>query len=353
MFVLTIKDLAKIAGVSHSTVSRSLNDSPLISEQTKKRIKTLAKEYNFELNASARSLSTRITGTIGIICPEFYDQHKYSFYIAGLLDTIRYKLEEASYDSIITFPSCNSTGKSNIKRLITQKKIDGLLLIVPELETSDREIITKYNTPHIFLHFKHAHPEDKTAEYIYTDHFKGGYLAGIHMIQTRRNKFCILTENLITSEYKERTEGFKAALKENDLSPDAVRIFTGSCSFEYGYNTVHDNYAALKNTNGIFAHADMVALGAIEALRERGMRVPEDIGVVGYDDIILGNYFRPKLTTVHQPKETQVEKGIKRLFEMINGEESAKPLQDVVEPILIERESCKRETEKTGIASVS
>ena len=86
----------------------------------------------------------------------------------------------------------------------------------------------------------------------------------------------------------------------------------------------------------------MVALGAIEALRERGMHVPDDIGVVGYDDIILGNYFRPKLTTIHQPKETQVEKGTKRLFDLITKAEETGPLQDVVEPILIERESCGR-----------
>lgn len=337
---MTIKDLAQIAGVSHSTVSRSLNDSPLISEKTKNRIKVLARQYNFELNASARSLSTRKTGTIGIICPEFYDEQRYSFYIAGLLDTIRYKLEEASYDTIITFPHNETTGSSNIKRLITQKKIDGLLLIVPELEDSDREIIHTYETPHIFLHFKHTHPEEKNTEYIYTDHFKGGYLAGTHLMQTGRNKFCVLTENLVTPEYKERTEGFQAALKEHGIPPEEAKIFTGSCSFEYGYTTVHENFSIIKNYEGIFAHADMVALGAIEALRERGLRVPEDIGVMGYDDIILGNYFRPKLTTIHQPKETQVEKGTRRLFDIINKVEGSMPLQDVVDPILIKRESC-------------
>jgi LacI family transcriptional regulator len=338
---MTIKDLANIAGVSHSTVSRSLNDSPLISEKTKTRIKELAKEYNFELNASARSLSTRITGTIGIICPEFYDEQRYSFYIAGLLDTVRYKLEEASYDSIITFPQNETTGSSNIKRLITQKKIDGLLLIVPELEDEDREMIHKYSTPHIFLHFKHDHPEDRSAEYIYTDHFKGGYLAGVYMTRTGRGKFCVLTENLLTSEYRERTEGFQAALRDNGIQQEQTTLFTGSCSFEYGYRTVHDHFSAVQECEGIFAHADMVALGAIEALREQGVRVPEDIGVVGYDDIILGNYFRPKLTTIHQPKETQVEKGTKRLFDIINRTEGSFPLRDVVEPILIERESCR------------
>lgn len=338
---MTIKDLANIAGVSHSTVSRSLNDSPLISEKTKNRIKTLAKEYNFELNASARSLSTRKTGTIAIICPEFYDQQRYSFYIAGLLDTTRYKLEEAGYDSIITFPHNRTTGSSNIKRLVTQKKIDGLLLIVPELENADREIIAKYQIPNIFIHFKHNHPEEDNAEYIYADHFKGGYLAGSYLAQTGRSSFCVLTENFTTSEYKERTEGFYKALSDYGIDKNYSETYTGSCSFDFGYETINKYFDQIKEKHAIFAHADIVALGVIEALRERGVKVPEDIGVLGYDDIVLGNYFRPRLTTIHQPKEIQVEKGTRRLFDLINRVEDSPPLRDVVEPILIERESCR------------
>lgn len=340
---MTIKDLANLAGVSHSTVSRSLNDSPLISEKTKQRIKALAREHNFELNASARSLSTRKTGIIGIICAEFYDQHRYSFYIAGLLDTVRYKLEEASYDSIITFPHNSKTGTSNINRLVTQKKIDGLLLIIPDLEPEDRKIILNYDIPHIFMHFKHEHPEERNAEYIYSDHFKGGYLAGSYLAQSGRSRFCVFTESLENPEYKERIEGFYAALTDYGIDRTAVTTFFGICSFDYGFKTVHQHFNQIKECQAIFAHADIIALGCIEALREHGVRVPEDIGVIGYDDIVLGNYFRPKLTTIHQPKEIQVEKSTKRLFDIINRTEDSKPLRDVVEPILIERESCKLE----------
>ena len=341
---MTIKDLAKIAGVSHSTVSRSLNDSPLISKETKERIKKLAREHHFDLNASARSLSTRRTGTVGIICSEVYDAQRNSLYIAQLLDLIRINLDAAAYDSIITFPENKKTGESNIRRLITQKKVDGLLLLIPELAEEDRELIERYSLPHIFLHFKHRH-FDGPAEYIYSDHFRGGYLAGEHLLRSGRNRIVTMTEDLTKIEYYDRTEGFLAALDDHGIEPAENHILYGEVSFQYGFQAVIDNKTILSRVDGIFAQADIVALGAIEALRELGYRVPKDIGVIGYDDILLGELFRPRLTTVHQPKEQQANLGVKRLLEIIgDGDPPAgTPLRKIVEPVLVVRDSCAGE----------
>ncbi|MFW5768762.1 MAG: LacI family DNA-binding transcriptional regulator [Spirochaetota bacterium] len=350
---MTIKDLAKLAGVSHSTVSRSLNNSPLISKETKERIKKLAREYHFDLNSSARSLSTRRTGTIGIICSEVYDAQRNSLYIAQLLDLIRINLDAAAYDSIITFPENKSTGESNIRRLITQKKVDGLLLIIPNLAEEDRELIERYSLPHIFLHFKHGH-FDGPAEYIYTDHFRGGYLAGEHLIRSGRDRIITMTEDLSKTEYFDRTEGFLAALNDNGIEPAEDHILYGEVSFDYGFKSIVDNESVLSGIDGIFAQADIVALGAIEALRELGYRVPEDIGVIGYDDILLGGLFRPRLTTVHQPKEQQANLGVKRLLEIIGDDESpaGTPLRKIVEPVLVVRDSCSRESRSGGKGNI-
>jgi LacI family transcriptional regulator len=341
---MTIKDLAKIAGVSHSTVSRSLNDSPLISKETKERIKKLAREHHFDLNASARSLSTRKTGTIGIICTEVYDAQRNSLYIAQLLDLIRINLDAAGYDSIITFPENRKTGESNIRRLITQRKVDGLLLIIPELDEEDRVLIERYSLPHIFLHFKHGH-FDGPAEYIYSDHFRGGYLAGEHLIKSGRDRIITMTEDLSKTEYFDRTEGFLAALDDHEIEPAENHILYGEVSFDYGFQAIMDNTEILSRIDGIFAQADIVALGAIEALRELGFRVPKDIGVIGYDDILLGGLFRPRLTTVHQPKEQQANLGVKRLLDMLGDDEvsTSVPLRKIVEPVLVVRDSCSRE----------
>lgn len=337
---MTIKDLARLAGVSHSTVSRSLNDSPLISDETKNRIKKLALQYDFDLNASAQSLSTRKTGTIGIICPEVYDEKRYSFYIAQLLDTIRYKLDEFLYDSIITFPKNSQTGESNIKRLIRRKKVDGLLLIIPEIDEEDLEIIQKSGLPHIYVHFKHSHEGEESSEYIYADHFKGGYLAAKFLLDKGSSSFCLFTGDQSDTEYYERTEGFKTALQNSGVDPGEVTLFVGESSFDFGFHGAKENFGKLKKADGVFAHSDIIALGIIESLREKGLEVPRDMNLIGYDDIMLGKYFRPRLTTVHQPKEIQAEMSIKRLFSLIRAEEEENRLQQVVEPILIERDTC-------------
>jgi LacI family transcriptional regulator len=337
---VTIKDLARIAGVSHSTVSRSLNDSPLISDETKNRIKKLALQYDFDLNASAQSLSTRKTGTIGIICPEVYDEKRYSFYIAQLLDTIRYKLDGFLYDSIITFPKNSQTGESNIKRLIRRKKVDGLLLIIPKIDEEDLEIIQKSRLPHIYVHFKHSHEREESSEYIYADHFHGGYIAAEFLLDRGSRRFCLFSGDQADSEYYERTAGFKAALKDRGVNPDEVTLFVGESSFEFGFQGVHEHFEELRKADGVFAHSDIIAFGIIEALREKKIEVPGDTNLIGYDDIILGQYLQPRLTTVHQPKEIQAEMSIKRLFSLIREEGEEKKLQRVIEPIVVEGGTC-------------
>lgn len=337
---MTIKDLARLAGVSHSTVSRSLNDSPLISDETKNRIKKLALQHDFDLNASAQSLSTRKTGTIGIICPEVYDEKRYSFYIAQLLDTIRYKLDEFLYDSIITFPKNSQTGESNIKRLIRRKKVDGLLLIIPEIDEEDLEIIQKSGLPHIYVHFKHSHEGEESSEYIYADHFHGGYAAAEFLLDRGSSRFCLFSGAQTDSEYYERTAGFKTALKDRGVNSDKVTLFVGESSFDFGFTGVHEHFELLREADGIFAHSDIIAFGIIEALREKEIEVPRKINLIGYDDIILGQYLRPRLTTVHQPKEIQAEMSIKRLFSLIREEGEEEKLQRVVKPIVVEGGTC-------------
>src|SRR6056297_3602056 len=151
---VTIKDIARIAGVSHSTVSRSLNDSPLISEQTKKRIKKIAAELNFAFNASAQSLSTRRTGTIGIIYPELFDTFGNSLYLGLLVQGLRHGLEKASLDSIGSFPRNHFTGESNIHKLISRRKIDGMIVIHPEVPADVWSYIRNSGLPFVVLHLK-------------------------------------------------------------------------------------------------------------------------------------------------------------------------------------------------------
>ncbi len=336
---VTIKDIARIAGVSHSTVSRSLNDSPLISEKTKKRIKKIAAELNFAFNASAQSLSTRRTGTIGIIYPELFDTFGNSLYLGLLVQGLRHGLEKASLDSIGSFPRNHYTAESNIRKLISRKKIDGLLVIHPEIPVDDWEYIRASGIPFVVLHFKPRSFDYSWMNYLFTDHVQGGYMATKALIDGGSRSILCLREDSDEIQFKERTEGYKLALEEADIAYNSDLVVGGDCSFDFGFHTVMDRKDQLTSIDGIFAEADLVALGAIEALRELQLDVPGDIRVIGYDDTELGRYFRPKLTTVHQPREEHARLACERLIEMLDARDMNPSMQKVLKPLMIYRES--------------
>ena len=358
---ITIKDIARIAGVSHSTVSRSLNDSPLISKDTKERIQRIAAAEGFEFNASAQSLSTSRTGTVGIVYPELFDTFGNTLYLGLLVTGIRHALEEVSLDSLGIFPVNQYTGESNIKKLITRRKVDGLLIIHPEIDPDDWEFILASGVPFVVLHFKPRSHDYSTMNCFFTDHVDGGYQATKHLITLGCKNILTLTEDSKELQFKERTQGYRNALNEAGIETMPNYIIGGNCSFEFGYETMMRNRHLISKLDGIFAQADIMALGAIEALRVLGVDVPGDIKVVGYDDTELGKYFRPRLTTVHQPREEHAQLACSRLIEMIgvyNQQSKVKrkenqekkegqdeqyvdePVQEVLKPRLVVRESC-------------
>jgi LacI family transcriptional regulator len=337
---VTIKDIARIAGVSHSTVSRSLNDSPLISEKTKERIKQIARDLNFAFNASAQSLSTQKTDTVGIIYPELFDTFGNSLYLGLLVQGIRHGLEKASLDSIGTFPLNHYTGESNIRKLISRKKIIGLLVIHPEVPEEDWRFIMESQLPFVVLHFKPRSFDYSQMDYIFTDHVRGGYMATETLIKAGARNILCMREDSHENQFYERTLGYKQALEAYGIPVREELIEHGDCSFEFGYETIMAWRERLSEIEGIFAEADLVAIGAIEALKDLQVRIPDDIKVIGYDDTELGKFFRPKLTTVHQPREEHAKLACERLIELLENNRGEKPLQRVIEPLMMYRETC-------------
>jgi LacI family transcriptional regulator len=335
----TIKDIACAAGVSHSTVSRSLNDSPLISEVTKERIRRIAKEMDYSVDSSARSLSTRRTGTVAVIFPELFDHFANSLYMGMLIQDIRRGFDRFSMDSIVTFPRNEYTRESNIERLVSQRKIDGLLVAHPELSRDDWEYIGSGAVPFVVLHFKPRGFDYSGMNYIFTDHLCGGELATEKLIASGCRSILCLTEDSGEAQFRDRTEGYRKALACNNLEYKDSLVKKVPVSFESGWNTVMSMKGQLDCFDGIFAQADIVAVGCIEALKALGLSVPADIPVVGYDDTELGAVFRPGLTTVHQPREEHAALACSRLIDLIRGEKGL-PLQVVLQPQLVVRDSC-------------
>jgi LacI family transcriptional regulator len=336
---VTIKDIARIAGVSHSTVSRSLNDSSLISAATKQKIKRIAGELNFAFDSSARSLSTGKTGSVAVIFPRLFDYFGNSLYMGMLIQGVRHGFDRFSIDSISTFANNEFTGESNIRRLISRRKIDGLLIVHPEIDPGDWEYIEKSGLPFVVLHFKPRSYSYSKMNYLFTDHVHGGELATKKLIDAGCRRILCLREDSKEPQFIERTRGYEQAIRNAGLPVDRELILHGLVSFEFGYNSIMEMKDRLHTIDGIFAQADLIAIGCIEALKALKISVPEDLMVVGYDDTELGAIFHPRLTSVHQPREEHARLACSRLVELIEGADDP-PMQLVVKPQLIVRESC-------------
>ena len=334
---ITIRDIAKIAGVSHSTVSRSLNDSPLISEEQKTKIKELARELGFEFNASARGLSRGKTGSIALIFPEYFDRFSINLFFSSLQSNIRNVFEREGIDVVVAFPKNRFTGESNIQKLVSRRKVDGVLIINNEVDGMDVKLMNEAGIPYVFVH---KHPPDMLecdADYFCTDHFAGGYLAGKRLISSGKKKLMCISA--IGEEFDARTGGFEAALKDSGLSLDRRLILYGDCTFEYGIKAATENIIPGGQIDGVFCQTDFMALGVVQGLVRSGIKVPEQVSVVGYDDIELDSFFTPALTTIHQPSKEIATLASERLIEHLKGKRRKKHEHKMVTPSLVIRDT--------------
>ncbi|WP_105616580.1 LacI family DNA-binding transcriptional regulator [Vallitalea okinawensis] len=337
---ITIKDIAKIAGVNYSTVSRSLNDSPLVAQPTKDRIKKIAEELGFEFNANARSLTTSKTGTIGIIYPENFDEFGIHLYYSSLHHQLRKSLEKLDLDLIVAFPKNRITKENNVKKLITKQKVDGLIIAQSDLDQETLRFIAKAKVPFVFFH----HPVDtkfEDVDAVYTDHFQGGYLATKHLIEQGHQRIICMTAG-DELEFQLRTGGYRAALDDHGLVFKDDLIIEGRPYFELAKELIIEKFEVVRSADAIFAQNDLLAWGVIEALKEKNIKVPQDIAVVGYDDIELSTYITPRITTIRQPREEIAALTCERLYELLSSKNTDRKRKKKTElpPSLIIRESC-------------
>ena len=348
----TLRDVARMAGVSMSTVSRSLNRSDLIPEKTRARIRKIADQIGFEFNSHARSLITRRVGTIGLILPPAYEHFGVSFYHATLHNALRSVLESNDFDLIVSFLSNHFTGDNNVRRLVGRRKVDGLIIMQPVLEKELIDYLRSMSMPFVFSHYPPPDGMSPGIDIIYPDNELGGWLAGRHFGDLGRKKvLCVVPIHGVPGhsgatpdpEFSLRLAGFRRGLGESGIRLAREDVLTADLTVNSAYDAVMARRQVLARYDGLFALNDLMAMGAMLALRELGRKVPHDVAVVGYDDTDLAESMRPSLTTVHQPREELSLVTCEHLLEMIRlsrgagAPPSAKSI--VLAPRLVVRES--------------
>lgn len=335
---VTLLDIARIAQVSESAVSRALHDHPRISVATRERIKKIAAEMEFDFNSQARALSTSKSGTIGIILPNYGADVRRTYYLDLLVNDIRSQLGSSRYDLLIADSGRAGTTQSNLRRLVQQRKVDGLVLIIGDLTDPDRQVLTKRKIPVVMVNSKPLELVDQSLDEFpsyFTDNLEGGRLAARHLGDRGCRRLVCLADENGGPEMVDRTLGFGQGASEEGLAPLVLRC---ASDFDSAYAYAHANFEMLRGA-GVFCHTDVMACAVLRVAQDHGVLVPEELKVVGYDDIELGTYFAPRLTTLHQPRETIAQMACDLLTARLAGAAPGPVAHVCVPPTLVVRGS--------------
>lgn len=331
---ITIKDIARISGVSQKTVSRVINNEKHVKKETIEKVSIIIKQYGYEPNYFARSLKTRRSKTIGLIIGDIENPY-YARLSKGVMDVS----EDADYNVIV----CNSKytvelGERYLNMLI-KKGVDGVLIATIDFTEESIQKLRYRNIPFVLITCKLDNPPD--INYVISDDYYGGRLAAEYLISLGHRKIYFLRAADVVGA-NERVRAFRDVMIENGcFSEDSIsRVLInsdGSYEETRRFLKTHNDYTAIMGGN------DFIAIGAMEAIFESGLRIPEDISLMGYDNLKITSILKVPLTTVEQPNYQFGKIAAERLIQMINNPESVKiPRKIIKKPKLIIRESCRR-----------
>lgn len=327
----TIKDVARKAGVSISTVSRVINDSKPVTNEVKQRVLAVIKETGYVPNPLARSLVTKRSQLIGVIVPEVTDT-----FSAEVLNGIEEISKMYNYDILLANTYSEKDLIEKNINLLRAKQVEGIVMISTNLDDDTVELLENIGIPVV-------HISKTTKDFDI-------YKVSIQNAPATRDMTKFLIENghknialMVTSSHvyglaDERLKGYKTALEEEGIPFDEKYVRSCGVSYDDGYKSTMDLLDQDLKLDAIFATSDDAALGAINACFDRGLRVPEDISVAGFNDVKLAKIFRPKLTTVYQPLFDMGAVAIRMIVKMIKGQEIEEKKVELPYRI-IERES--------------
>lgn len=331
----TIADIARLANVSPSTVSRALSDSPLISADTRARIQALAREHNFSVHAGAQGLRLQRTQTLAAIVSINRPSGRSLTdpFLLELLGEIATAAAEREYDLLLSEIHTDSPNWNS--RVLRSGRADGVILI-PRLSERLRlsGALQAAGAPFVVWG-----PTVQGQSYcsVGSDDYQGGLMMTEHLIRLGRQRIALLGSDPECLEIQQRVDGYTAALAAAGRQIDARYMVKSISTSQAGYEAMRRLLVQAPHLDAVVVMSDVMALGALEALRTAGRSVPDDIAVVGYDDISLAAYCSPPLTTVRQNVPAAGGLLVGRLLATVEG----RPAPPVTLPVeLVIRRSC-------------
>ncbi|MCJ2377927.1 HTH-type transcriptional repressor PurR [Vibrio sp. ZSDZ34] len=329
----TIKDVARLAGVSTTTVSHVINKTRFVAEATQEKVMAAVDELNYAPSAVARSLKCNSTRTIGMLVTQ-----STNLFFSEVIDGV----ESYCYRQGYTLILCNTGGiyekQRDYIRMLAEKRVDGMLVMCSDLTEELLQMLEKHSDiPKVIMDWG---PESSQADKIIDNSEEGGYLATKYLISKGHTDIACLSGHYEKAVCKERIIGYKRALAEAGLEMKEDRILEGNFECDTAVIAANRIAAMEDRPTAVFCFNDTMALGLMSRLQQLGVRVPEDVSVIGYDNIELAEYFSPPLTTIHQPKRRVGKNAFEILLERIKDKGHEKRIFEM-HPEIIERHSVK------------
>lgn len=326
----TIEMVAREAGVSPSTVSRILNGTAVVSEAKKKAVEDAVAKLGFVPNPMARGLAGGRTFSIGVIT-QAIDSPFYGAALRGIED----RLDPAGYSPLFVSGHWNAETEARCVDILLSRRVDGIIVLTGRLTDQTLKACSK-SVP-VVVTGRNLKTSNLCS--LNFDNFMGGRMATQHLIELHHSRIAFVAGDPQHPDATQRLMGYKAALKEASIAFDPKLVVQGDYNESSGLMAVTQLLTAQQRFTAIFAANDQMAIGAAHGLHRHGLRIPDDVSLIGFDDLPTSLYALPPLTTIHQPAYELGQLASTVMMQLLSGE---KPALQMPAPRLIVRESCRR-----------
>ncbi|MBP8972556.1 MAG: LacI family DNA-binding transcriptional regulator [Anaerolineae bacterium] len=330
----TIRDVAEAAQVSTSTVSHVINGTRYVSPDTRQRVLQAMADLSYSPNRLARSLRSSQSMTLGVLLPNSANP-----YFAEILLGIEAACFDRGYNIILGNANDDRDRELAYLEVLISRQVDGILLISTGAYNESIALLAAHGKPVVMVDRSANSP---AVDELFTANKEGGLLATSYLLGLGHRRIGCITGPSFLTPSADRVTGYFEALRGAGLPIDRTLVVTGDFQHESGYRACRQLLALAAPPTAVFACNDLMAVGALCAIHEAGLHVPDDISVVGYDDIPLASYTVPRLTTIAQPAQELGRLAVERLVTRLQKSDDTPPVQEALPVVLVERDSCRR-----------
>ncbi len=338
----TIQDIADRAAVSKATVSRVLNNYQYINKETRERVQKAIEELNYAPSNLARGMRLKRTQTIGLLVADISNP----FY-SEIAKAVINLANSYGYAVILGTTDYNMKNQADFISILKQHQVDGFIFASVFLKDAPAKQLISSGMPTVLLNRRFS--QNRNVNYVVLDNQSGTYMAVEHLVKLGHQRIGFIRGHNSFSTSRERFQGYMNAVKEYNLNFDDSLIQSGDFNEKQAYQATLNLIGLPSPPSAILAANDLMAFSAMEAISAEGLRIPNDIALVGFDDVEMAHNSFIQLTTVTQNKHTMAEIATRTLIQIIEGGQVQVPVQVMLKPQLIVRRTCGARSKETGI----